>query len=250
MKTNFLLFSLLLVLLATGSKAQLAQGVITYEMRMDIHRSLPADRPELRSMVPQFRTENFDLFFTPTESFYKIKEDPNQMAAAGGGGGGPMRMMMRMPRSETHIDRQTNERTVFQDVMGRNFLIIDTIGMHPWKFGNEQLEILGHVCMMAWYTDTVTKQEITAWFAPGLPAFMGPDRFNTLPGTVLAVDINNGERVWVARNIEAREVNPSEVKKPTRGERMTRAEFNKFIEEQMQRMNPGGGGAGAVMRFF
>lgn len=242
MKTTRLILILVFLTVTTGLKAQISQGVITYELRMDVHRNIPEERAELRAMIPQFRTDNFELFFTPTESLYKIKEDPNQMATAGGGG---MRMM-RMPRSETYVDRQSNERIVFQDVMGSNYLIVDTIGMEPWRFGNEQMEIAGHMCLMAWQTDTVTKQEITAWFAPGLPPFMGPDRFNTLPGTVLAVDINNGERVWVARNIEAREVKPAEVRKPNRGQRMTRAEFNKFIEEQMQRLNPGA----APMRFF
>lgn len=248
MKTNQLFFFFLVLLFSTSLRAQLVQGVITYEMRMDMHRTLPADRPELRTMIPQHRTENFELFFTPTESFYKIKEDPAQMAA--GGGGGPVRVMMRSPRSETYIDRRTNERLVFLDFMGRNLLIVDTIGVQPWRIGNEQMEIAGYMCMMAWQTDTVTNQEITVWFAPGLPPFLGPDRFSTLPGTVLAVDINNGERVWVARNIESREIRTAELRKPTRGERITRAQFNKLVEEQMQRMNPGGGGAAAIMRFF
>jgi len=243
MKTTKLILSLVLIMVSAGVMAQVTQGVITYELRMDIHSSIPEERSELRAMIPQFRTDNFELFFTPTESLYKIKEDPSQMATAGGGG---MRMMMRMPRSETYIDRQSNERIVFQDVMGSNFLIVDTIGIEPWKFANEQMEIAGYMCLMAWQIDSMAKQEITAWFTPNLPPFLGPDRYTSLPGTVLAVDINNGERVWVARNIEAREVKPADVRKPSRGQRMTRAEFNKFIEEQMQRLNPGG----APMRFF
>lgn len=233
---------LLIVLLgvAPGLFGQVSQGVINYEVRMDVHRSLPPDRQELKAMIPQFRTENFQLFFTPTESLYKAIEDQAQQPMGGGGGGG-IRMMMRSPRTETHVNRESRERTVFQDVMGRNFLISDTLGIEPWKFGYEQMEIAGYMCMMAWYTDTVAKQEITVWFTPQLPPFMGPDKYVTLPGTVLAVDINNGERVWVARQIEAREVKPAEVRKPSRGEKMTREQFNKFVEEQMQRLNPGGG---------
>jgi len=242
MPKNFL-FLIVLLFACSGLRAQITQGVITYEMRMDVHRNIPEDRQELKAMIPQFRTDNFELFFTPGASLYKAREDANQMATAGGGG---MRMMMRMPRAETHVDRQHNERTVFQDVLGRNFLIVDTIGIEPWKFGNEQMEIEGYMCLMAWQIDSMAKQEITAWFTPNLPPFLGPDRYTSLPGTVLAVDINNGERVWVARNIEAREVKPADVRKPSRGQRMTRAEFNKFIEEQMQRLNPGG----APMRFF
>ncbi len=239
MKFHKSLFFILLMGMAASISAQISQGVINYEVRMDVHRSLPPERQELKAMIPQFRTDNFQLFFTPTESLYKAIED--QVHQPMGGGGGGMRMMMRAPKTETHVDRETRVRTVFQDVMGRNFLITDTLSIEPWKFGNEQMEIAGYMCMMAWYSDTVAKQEITAWFTPQLPPFLGPDKYVTLPGTVLAVDINNGERVWVARQIEAREVKPAEVRKPSRGEKMTREEFNKFVEEQMQRMNPGGG---------
>jgi GLPGLI family protein len=238
MLLNRFIFLVLLMGIVFSVSGQPSQGVITYEVRMDVHRSLPADRQELKAMIPQFRIENYQLFFTPAASLYKAKEEETPPTVGGGGG---MRMMMRMPKSETFIDRESRERTVFQDMLGRNFLIVDTMGIEPWKFGNEQMEIAGYMCLMAWFTDTVAKQEVTAWFAPQLSPFMGPDKYVTLPGTVLAVDINNGERVWVARQIEAREVKPAEVRKPSRGDKMTREQFNKFVEEQMQRMNPGGG---------
>jgi len=94
--------------------------------------------------------------------------------------------------------------------------------------------------MMAWYTDTLQGQEITAWFTPQIQPFLGPDRFVTLPGTVLAVDINNGEQVWVAREVEIRELKNTETRKPSRGEQITREDYRKLVEEQMQRMNTGG----------
>lgn len=233
MQIKNLSFIILLTAFSTAGFGQLTHGVINYEVIIDIHRSLPEDRQELKAMVPQFRTDNYQLFFTPAESLYKMKE-AEEVVSAGGGG---MRMSMRMPRTETYINRETRERTVFQDIMGKNYLITDTIDILPWRFGNEQMEIAGYMCMMAWYTDTVTKQEITAWFSPQLSPFMGPDRYVSLPGTVLAIDINNGERVMVARSIESREVKPEEVLKPNRGEKLTREEFNKMIQEQMQR-NP------------
>lgn len=228
----------ILLLSVTALFAQVEQGVITYEVRMDMHRNLPEDRQELKNMIPQFRTDTFKLYFTPAASLYKIQEEVAPQSMGGRGGG--MRMMMRMPRAVTHINRVSRERTFALDFLGTNYLVTDTLGIEPWKFGNEQVEIAGYMCMMAWYTDTVSNQEVTAWFTPLVTPFLGPDKYNTLPGTVLAVDINNGERVWVARKIEARAVTAEELQKPTRGEKMTRAQFEKFVSEQQQRMNPGG----------
>lgn len=227
---------------AASLLAQVAEGVIRYEITIDMHRSIPPEREEMKAMIPQFRTETYELFFNQQESLYKAKEDPEADLAVNRGG---MRMVMRMPRTETYIDKEKREVTVLQDFMGTNYLITEPLDIAPWRIGHEQMEIAGYMCMMAWYNDTIQNQEITAWFTPQIQPFLGPDRYVTLPGTVLAVDINNGERVWVAREVVPREVRRNEVRRPTRGEKITREEFRKMVQEQMERM----GGATRGMRF-
>src|SRR5690606_7217823 len=79
-------------------------------------------------------------------------------------------------------------------------------------------------------------QEITAWYTDQIRPSLGPEQYNTLPGTVLALDINNGERVIVARNIELRELKKDELKAPDASTKVTQAEFKKIQEEQMEKM--------------
>lgn len=181
----------------------MSEGYIQYEYRLDVHRNIPADREDLKKMIPQHRIENFDLFFTPAASLYKNAEDPNDALNRGPGGG---RGMMRSPKTETFTDKAAREITVMQEFLGKNYLITENLDLAPWKMGNEFMDIAGYICHMAYYTDTIAKQEITAWFTVQIQPFVGPDRYSTLPGTILALDINNGERVWVARKVEARPV--------------------------------------------
>jgi GLPGLI family protein len=232
MKVSSLMFIMMLSIVGTLS-GQISQGVIEYEVTMDVHRNIPPEREEMKAMIPQFRTIHFQLFFNETASLYKPKENPEADVPQGRGGG--MRMM-RTPRTETYIDKASKEVTVMQDFMGTNYLISETLDILPWKIGDQMMEIAGYMCMMAWYQDTVQKHDITAWFTPQIQPFLGPDRYVTLPGTVLAVDINNGERVWVARNIDIKEVKNGDIRKPSRGESITREEFTKLVEEQMERM--------------
>jgi hypothetical protein len=63
---------------------------------------------------------------------------------------------------------------------------------------------------------------------------------------VLAIDINNGERVIVAKTIELRELKKNELKIPVNGTKITQAEFRKIVEEQMKQM--GGGGRQIMIR--
>ncbi|MFO7998988.1 MAG: GLPGLI family protein [Bacteroidales bacterium] len=222
--------------------AQVGEGVIRYEVTIDMHRNIPPEREEMKAMIPQHRTETYELFFNGQESLYRAKENADADLSVNRGG---MRMVMRIPRTETHIDKDKREVTTLQDFMGTNYLITEPLDIAPWRIGNEQMEIAGYLCMMAWYTDTVQNQEITAWFTPQIQPFLGPDRYVTLPGTVLAVDINNGERVWVAREVEPREIHRQEVRKPSRGEQITREGYQELVRQQMERM----GGTTRGMRF-
>ncbi len=233
-----MIFSLIFLFLTTGVFSQIKEGVITYEYTMDMHRNIPPERADLRSMLPQHRTQHFELVFNENESLYKASDD--QSGQGQGRGGGGMRVMMRGPRTETYTDRQQREVTTMQDYLGRIFLITDTLELAQWRISDQRMEIEGYVCMMAWHKDTVNDQEITAWFTPQIQPFLGPDRFVNLPGTVLAVDINNGEQVWVAREISEREVKNNEIRKPGRGEKITREEFRKMVEEQIERMGGSG----------
>ena len=245
MKTKVIILAIVgITLFSNTLTGQIAQGVIEYEVTIDVHRSIPPEREEMKAMIPQFRTDRFQLFFNEKESLYRPKDDPEADLRQGGRGSG-MRMM-RTPRTETYIDKESREVTVMQDFMGTNYLIAEDLQIRPWRIGDQMMEIAGYMCMMAWYTDTVQNHEITAWFTQQIQPFLGPDRYVTLPGTVLAVDINNGERVLVARQIEVRNVRNAEVRKPNRGEPITRDEFQKLVEEQLERMNMRGVGA----RFF
>lgn len=239
MKLFLLTISIFLSIGAPPGYAQIRQGMIEYEYTIDVHRNLPPEREELKAMIPQFRTVTYQLLFNGEESLYKIKENPEEEATGRPGG---MMRMGRMSRTETHIDRVGKVVTVLQDFIGKNYLITEPLAIAPWKISHQQMDIEGYVCMMAWYNDTIQNQEITAWFTPQIQPFLGPDRYVSLPGTVLALDINNGERVWVARSIVDMDVESSDLRKPNRGEAITREDFIKLVEEQTQRMNTGGGG--------
>lgn len=221
------------MLSVTIAKAQINEGVIKYEYRIDMHRGLTPEQEELKKMIPQHRIENYYLFFNPIESHYKQVEDDDAALAANQGGN---RMRMRQPKSETYIHKGDRKIIRLQEFMGKNYLITDSLELIPWKMGNEYMEIEGFVCHMAYYSDTAAKQEITAWFTVQIQPFLGPDKFASLPGTILALDINNGERVWVARSIETRAIKPDEIKKPEKGEKISREAFQILVDEQLKRM--------------
>lgn len=237
---------------------QSTEGVITYDVKVSLHRNLPPERAEMKSMIPEYRTTKEQLFFNAQESMYKTLIEDDEEQEFGGGG---VRMVMRQQNTELYLNPGAEKIISKQEFMGKEYLIEDTLKMAPWKFGTETKTILGYVCKQAYYTTTeevntmrvtgsgqptpekrMVTRDITAWYTDQIRPSLGPERFSTLPGTVLAIDVNNGERVIVATKVELRPLKKNEMKIPDKGQKISQAEFRKLMDEQMQRMRANGGG--------
>jgi GLPGLI family protein len=241
MQQKSTLMTLMILVLAASAVLAQNEGVITYEVTINNHRLLSEDRRGMKAMVPEFRVFKQQLFFNANESLYKrlIEDDDEEDMHAGGGHGGG-RFAFRMQGAINYFDQASSIMLSQMDLMGKKYLVADTLKPSPWKFGTETKVIQGYECMQAYYTtDDERKQTITAWFTSKLRPSLGPERFNTLPGAVLAIDINNGERVMVARKIELRELKKNELKAPTDGERISQAEFRKKGDEMRKQFKGG-----------
>jgi len=245
MKKLLIALVLLVLLLPWSAASAQNEGVITYEITIDNHRMLPPEMEGRKAMIPQFRTSKQQLFFNANESLYKplIEDDEEDDPQPGGGGGGRFRFRMQAPTS--YVDQANNTMLTQMELMGKKYLITDTLKPAPWKFGTETKVIQGYECSQAYYTqEGDRKQTITAWFTSKLRPNLGPDRYNTLPGAVLAIDVNNGERVIVAKKVEVRELKKNELKAPKDGEKVNQAEFRQKGEELRKQF---GGRGGAVI---
>lgn len=243
MKKIVLILGLLVSVLAVHIVwGQSTDGIITYEVKMNMHRRLQPDQEGMKNMVPEYHVVQEQLFFNANESLYKPvpeEEDDDFQDEQGGG----RRMHFRRPQADHYTNQATATKIIAQEFMGKKYLIEDSISIAPWKLGTEVKTIQGYECRQASYYNEERKQEIVVWYTDTLRPFLGPEGFNSLPGAVLQVDINGGERVITAQKIELRALAKSEMKVPGGGQRTTDKEFRKMVEEHMKRM----GGQGGVM---
>ncbi len=222
-----LILTLLITLVANAFSFGQTEGVITYEIIINNHRNLAPEREGMKAIVPQFRTFKQQLFFNASESLYKplIEEEEEET--------GGQNRRFRMAGAVNYTNPTSSLFLSQTDVFGKKYLISDTLKPAPWKFGTETKTIQGYECQQAFYTTTdERKQTITAWYTTKLAPMLGPERYNTLPGAVLAVDVNNAERVIVAKKVELRALTKNELKVPTEGQKVTPDEFKKIMQEQ------------------
>jgi GLPGLI family protein len=243
---NILLILGILVMLTSAhfTFGQVSEGVITYEVKVNMHRRLPPEQASMKDMVPEFNTSTDQLFFNEKESLYKTLEVDEDEPDHDNGG---MRVHFRRPNVQTYFNYQQAKKIVKQELMGKEYLIEDSIRISPWKFGTETKTILGYICRQAGYYNEERKVRVVAWYTDQLMPFRGPEGYNSLPGAVLQVDINNEERAITAKKIEGRTLKKGELQIPSGGQRVTSDEFKKMADAQMERMRANG--ANVIIRY-
>lgn len=166
------------------------------------------------------------LYFNQNQSKYENSEEEAEPGNQGWS-----------DRKETFfMTRNFNDKTIFDGIslLGKTYLIHDSIRPVGWKILNDMKEVAGHICMNASLTDTLRKQNIMAWFALDMPVSSGPDRFTGLPGMILEVDINNGALIMTADKITVAPLkNELEVPLKIKGRKIDMAEYNRLIEKQI-----------------
>ncbi len=141
-------------------------------------------------------------------------------------------------RKETFfLKNNFTENTLYYGIsmLGKTYLVHDSIVTPSWKILNDMKEVAGHICMDASMSDTLRKQNIIAWFALDMPVRTGPDRFIGLPGVILEVDINNGAKILTADKIDLRPLKTElEVPQKLKGKKVNFPEYMNVIEKQMK----------------
>jgi GLPGLI family protein len=209
-----------------------------------------AQKQELEERFQKMNQKTFILEFDKTTSSYKEEEKlnaPNPQANLGGmqmisvfGGGGSGSLYFKNLKEKRFVSKT--------DIMGKTFLIKDSIPNYQWQLTSETKNIGNYTCYKATFTQEVenrtmtvengeTKQikksetiMTTAWYTPQIPISNGPTIYHGLPGLIL--EINDGRTTIVCTEIV---LNPSEkitISEPDKGKIVSQAEYDKIQDEK------------------
>ncbi len=129
-------------------------------------------------------------------------------------------------------DFTKNTEADVMTMLGKTYLVEDSIQMPNWKILNDMKEVAGHICMNASWEDTLKMQKVVAWFALDMPVSGGPERFCGLPGLILEVDVNNGGMVVSADKIELKKLTTElDAPKKVKGKKITESEYREILRK-------------------
>lgn len=230
------LLVILCLLAGPMTMAQKTDGVVTYvrkEHWFKIINRLPflsQEQKDRESQTFKNYEENdkgvkMKLAFNPNQSLYTyFSDEPEE-------GGYSWR------KSEFLLYRnfEKDKKTDIIEMLGKTYIIDDSLHAPVWKIGNQIKEVAGYICMRAETQDPIKKQKITAWFAQDIPVPAGPERLNGLPGLILELDINDGDAVIEATNVTFRPLTPDDLKLPKqKGKKITDADYDALIKQRLE----------------
>lgn len=260
MKSLFIsLFSLLTI---TAFSQQNFQGKAVYKSKttMDMNfggRQMSEDQKKrIAERMKSMLEKTYILNFNQVESNYKEEES----LGAPGQRGGRFRGMMSSFTGGTKY-KNTKEAIVLEEAefFGKKFLISEGGKKPEWKLGSETRKIGNYTCFKATLvkegnafsfssfrrrgnTDKKVEKErvapkkitITAWYTPQIPVSQGPGEYWGLPGLIL--EVSSSRTTILCSEIT---MNPKEkivFKRPKKGKKVTRLEYNKIVIKKMKEM--------------
>jgi len=168
-----------------------------------------------------------NLYFSPTRTKY---EDSEERAEADDEG-----YSWRTEAFTIQRDFATNTMHDVIQMLGKTYLVEDSLSAPKWKMMNDMKEVAGHVCMNAFQEDTLKKQKILVWFALDIPVSAGPERLGGLPGLILEADVNDGGMLVTADKIELKKLTTElDAPKKVKGKKVSEADYEAVIRKHME----------------
>lgn len=262
MKRSVFTISLGLALLP--AIAQQKQGRVVYERTTQLQLRMRG-MEEVEHVMPRQQKDKLEVLFGNDRSLRRSLADETPDDNMGEGGGMRINIMMAGASDVSFINFATGQVTEQREFAGKNYIVADSLHKLSWKLTGETTTILNYPCqkavaqrigkrsMMTAENGQVKKQEvadtsnIVVWFTLSIPVPAGPEYQGQLPGLILSIDVNDGRTVYKAIEVSEK-TDMAAIKEPTKGKKLSAAEFNIERDKMIEEMQRNNGGRGRMIR--
>lgn len=220
------ILNIILVMLVLGSTSHAQsknEGVITYNMEINLHKQLSPEQEAFKAMVPEFMSQIVEVSYDPNGYIINTKPSSNDD-----------NIQFQMGTGEHHTIVIDNQRQVYY-----NFISIDdnayytesTIEYPALSFDKANTEtILGYTCYKATYN--MGGKLTTLWYTKDLGLSISPELPQLKGGTVLKLITE--EASYLATNIEFKDQPNNLIEQHISGKKITQDQFDDLQDELME----------------
>ena len=220
------------------------------KISMDSTKMAPDVIADLQKQLKKQMEREYVLTFSQTESNWKQVESLGTGPATASSGGASI--VISTGNQDRLLYKNLAEQNYIkeEDLMGRAFLVKDSLNTYDWELTGESKQIGDYTCQKATYTTIVDSKvfsmgkdemetskdtvNVTAWFTMQIPVSHGPDDFWGLPGLIL--ELQNRGMTYIAERIVLNPNEPVKIEIPKKGEMISSKDYEALSEEKMEEM--------------
>ncbi|WP_442846682.1 GLPGLI family protein [Leeuwenhoekiella sp. H156] len=249
---NFKMLSILVFVLAFAEalSAQDFQGVATYKSRRQVDLKMEgknmtdAMQQQIADQLKKQFEKTYILTFDRNQSLYKEDE---KLAKPDLGASGGFQIKVSQSRDILYKNTAARRYERQEDVLGKIFLVQDSLQKPDWKLEKETKSIGDYTCFKATRTEEVNSQTfesdsmktkdttftktITAWYTPQIPVSHGPAMNWGLPGLIL--EVQDGKESIMCSQIVLNPEDKIVIEAPEGGKIVDEASMKAIQEEKM-----------------
>ena len=225
-------------------------------LNTDFIKNIPPERRErVLSRMKSNSEKNYVLDFNTTSSLFK---EEVQLETTGGNQRWSMFSSLGSNEGTVYRDILSNAFISKQELLGKTFLIKDTLTKSKWTMTGQTKKIGIYTCYNATQEvesevraiqfgrssqrasenkDVPKKTKITTlstWFTPEIPVATGPSFYSGLPGLILEVSDDN--RTILCTKVVLNPKEKIKIKAPKKGTVVNNEEFKKIQEDKIKEM--------------
>lgn len=222
--------------------SQNLSGIATYKsfVKTDIELDSVQMSSELREQVEQIlrsqTQKEYELLFTEHESLFQEKEG----LASPGSDYDNVTIMRTGGVGKLYVNRAENSFVNQTEILGKEFLVTDSLPNHEWKLGKETKNIGEYTCFKATRTISTSHEEsggieeklITAWYTPQIPVPLGPKDYGGLPGLILELQHKN--TTYLCNQIVLNPKKTISIQTPKKGTKVSQKEFDEIQAKKIK----------------
>ncbi len=183
------------------------------------------DRMEQTWKNEEQNKQKMNLFFNEKQSIYTWGQEQQEYEG--------FEFRGRNEELVLYKNFETEKQTNMIEMLGKTYLVQDSLRKPSWKVMNQIKEVAGFICMKAVMEDKVKGQRVTAWFTGDIPVAGGPEEAFGLPGMILEMEADDETMLVVATSVEFKKLEKELVLPKMKGKKITNKEFDTVIAKHI-----------------
>jgi GLPGLI family protein len=243
------------LLIPVSLSAQKLSGLATYQSSAAVTIDMgdkvsEAEQERMQNELMKKLQKEYELHFNGNEASWrkveKLAATPNKSSNSGLG------FLMMSSGAQGVLYKNVAEKVYErgEDLMGKAFIIRDSLPQYNWKLTDETKKIGSYNCQKAIHSKVVETKKFStdmeemetgidtvkteAWFTLDIPVSNGPNNFYGLPGLIL--EVKTGRQVVICTRVVLNPKSGVEIEKPKKGKIIDSKSYNALSEEKMQEM--------------